>query len=35
MRVRDQEVQTTMHKIYKLQGYIVQNRRYSQYFMEL
>ena len=27
------EVQTTMYKINKLQGYIVQHREYSQYFI--
>ena len=32
MRVGDEEVQTTMYKINKLQGYIVQHREYSQYF---
>ena len=29
----DEEVQTTMYKINKLQGYIVQHREYSQYFI--
>ena len=28
----DQEVQTTMHKIYKQQGCIIQHKEYSQYF---
>jgi len=27
------EVQTTMYKINKLQGYIIQHREYSQYFI--
>ena len=31
--VGDEEVQTTMYKINKLQGYIVQHREYSQYFL--
>ena len=31
--VGDQEVQTTMYKINKLQGYILQHREYSQYFI--
>ena len=30
--VGDQEVQTSVYKINKLQGYIVQHRKYSQYF---
>ena len=30
--VGDKEVQTTMYKMNKLQGYIVQHREYSQYF---
>ena len=29
----DEEVQTTMYQINKLQGYIVQHREYSQYFI--
>ena len=29
----DQEVQTTMYKINKLQGYTVQHRKHSQYFI--
>ena len=33
--VGDYEAQTTMHKINKLQGYIVQYREYSQYFIIL
>ena len=31
--VGNKEVQTTMYEINKLQGYIVQHREYSQYFM--
>ena len=31
--IGDEEVQTTMYKINKLQGYIVQHREYSQYFI--
>ena len=31
--VGDYEVQTTMYKINKLQGYIVQPREYSQNFI--
>ena len=31
--VEDWEVQTTMCKTNKLQGYIVQQREYKQYFM--
>ena len=31
--VGDWEVQNTMHKINKLQGYIVQHREYNQYFI--
>ena len=31
--VGDQEIQTTMYKINKLQGYIVHHREYSQYFI--
>ena len=31
--VGDQEVQTTMYKINKLHGYIVQYREYNQYFI--
>ena len=27
------EVQTTLYKINKLQGYIIQHREYSQYFI--
>ena len=30
--VIDYKVQTTMYKINKLQGYIIQHREYSQYF---
>ena len=33
--VGDQEVQTTMYKINKLQGYIVQHREYSQFSIAL
>ena len=29
----DYEAQTTMYKINKLQGYIVQHREYTQYFI--
>ena len=29
--VGDEEVQTTMYKINKIQGYIIQHRKYSQY----
>ena len=29
--VGDEEVQTTMYKINKIQGYIIQHREYSQY----
>ena len=32
IEVGSSEVQTTMYKINKLQGSIVQNREYSQYF---
>ena len=32
-RVGDKEIQITMHKISKLQGYIVQHREYNQYFI--
>ena len=32
-RGRGLRVQTTMYKRNKLQGYIVQQRKYSQYFM--
>ena len=31
--VRGSVVQTTMYKINELQGYIVQHREYSQYFI--
>ena len=31
--VGNSEVQTTMYKINKLQGYIVQHRKYIQYFI--
>ena len=31
--VGDYEVQTTMYKVSKLQGYIAQHREYSQYFI--
>ena len=31
--VGDEEVQTTMYKTNKLQGYIVQHKEYSQYFI--
>ena len=31
--VGDSEVQTTVYKINKLQGYIVQHSDYSQYFI--
>ena len=31
--VWDQEIQTTMYKISKKQGCIIQHREYSQYFM--
>ena len=31
--VEDEEAQTTMHKINKLQGYTIQHREYSQYFI--
>ena len=31
--VRDEEVQTSIYKINKLQRYIVQNREYGQYFI--
>ena len=32
MEAGDKEVQTTMHKINKLQGYIIHHREYSQCF---
>ena len=32
-RVGNQEVKTTMYKINKLQGYIVQHREYIHYFI--
>ena len=35
IRVGDKEVQATMLKINKLQGYIVQHTEYSQYFIML
>ena len=31
--VPDSDVQTTMYKKHKLQGYIVQHREFSQYFI--
>ena len=31
--VGNSEVQTTMYKINRLQGYIAQHREYSQYFI--
>ena len=31
--VGDEEVQTTPYEINKLQGYIIQHREYSQYFI--
>ena len=30
---RDNEVQTTMYKVSQLQGYLVQHKEYSQYFI--
>ena len=33
MSVGDEKVQTIMYKINKLQGYIVQHRKCSQYFI--
>ena len=33
IRVGDEEIQNTMCKINKLQGYIIQHREYSQYFI--
>ena len=33
MEVEHEEVQTTMYKMNNLQGYSVQHREYSQYFM--
>ena len=33
VRVWEEGIQTTMCKINKLQGYIVQHREYSQYFI--
>ena len=33
IRVEEQEVQTTMYKINKLQGHIVQHREHSRYFI--
>lgn len=32
-KIGHQEVQTTIYKIYKIQGYIVQHREYSHYFV--
>ena len=31
--VEDKEVQTTMYKVNKLQGYIVQRKEFGQYFI--